>query len=373
MKIGVLNSLYPPYHRGGAEVVTSILVSDLEKLGHEVFVITTSPEKSYSENNIYYLKSKYYHLNKMPLPLRLFWQINNLFNFQKRNQVKKIINQRKPDLIITNNLMGLGLKLPRLFKKQKIKQIHIIHDIQLLHPSGLMFYQQEKIIDSPLAKKYQQLTKDLMGSPEVIICPSNWLLELHQRRGFFPVSRTKVIPNPIKTNHSVDTSNRDKNSFLAVGLVSKAKGSDILIEAFNKLPELKLTIVGDGDYLMEAKKIAHQNITFLGRLENNQIQELMLKSSALIVPSLCYENSPTVIYEAIGSKLPAIGSNLAGIAELINEYGGLLFKPGDADDLIQKIQYFTDNYERLSQDFPKKPLPPDNYAAEIISLTKNTR
>ncbi|PIT94854.1 hypothetical protein COT98_01990 [Candidatus Falkowbacteria bacterium CG10_big_fil_rev_8_21_14_0_10_39_9] len=373
MKIVILNSLYPPYHRGGAEMIASIMVSDLEKLGHEVFVISTSPQPTYSENNVYYLESKYYHLNQLPIFLRLFWQINNLFNYQQNNRVSKIIHKEKPDLIITHNLMGLGLQLPKLFKERRIKHIHIIHDIQLLHPSGLMFYQHEGIINSFFARQYQQLTRKLMGSPDVVICPSEWLLKLHIKNNFFSKSITKTIPNPVKTNYLASHQARDKREFLAVGLVSKSKGTNTLIKAFNALPDLRLTIVGDGDYLDEAKKSAKQNITFLGRLENKKIQELMLQSSALIVPSPCYENSPTVIYEAIGSKLPIIGSNLAGIAELINHYGGLLFEPGNNTDLIQKIQYFLNNYETINQDFPKEPLPPDDYAMQIIYLAKNTR
>jgi len=372
MKIGILNSLYPPYHRGGAEIVASIMASDLEKLGHEVFVIATCPKESYTESNVYYLKSKFYNLNQIPAPLRFFWHLNNLVDYKQKNKVKRIINKEKPDLIITHNLMGLGLQLPKLFKAKKIKHFHIIHDIQLLHPSGLMFYNHEKIIDSFLAKQYQKITKKLMGSPAVVICPSQWLLTLHREKGFFSKSIKETIPNPIKNNYQTSTKERNKTAFLSVGLVSKHKGTEVLIKAFNQLPKLNLTIVGDGDYLTEAKRIANNNITFLGRLDNNKVQELMLEKSALIVSSLCYENSPTIIYEAIGSKLPVIGSNLAGIAELINHYGGLLFKPGSANDLIEKIEYFLNNYEAITSHFPQEPLPPDDYAKQIIDLTKNT-
>lgn len=373
MKIGILNSLYPPYHRGGAEIVASIMVSDLEKLGHEVFVISTSPQEYYQENNVYYLNSNYYNLNIIPTPLRLFWHINNLFNYQQKNKVKRIIDKEKPELIITHNLMGLGLQLPNLFKVKKIKHCHILHDIQLLHPSGLMFYQHENIINSFFAKQYQKITRRLMGSPDLIICPSHWLLKLHQEKGFFPKSNKKTIPNPIKNNYQSNPPQKEKKEFLAVGIVSKAKGSDTLIKAFNQLPSINLTIVGDGEYLEEAKKIANKNITFTGRLDNKEVQELMLQKSALVTPSLCYENSPTIIYEAVASKLPVIGSKLAGVEELINEYGGLLFEPGNVDDLIKQIKYFSENYDKIANHFPKKPLPPDDYAQQIIELTKNTR
>lgn len=373
MKIGILNSLYPPYHRGGAEIIASIMATDLEKLGHEVFIISTSPKEDYKENNKYYLNSQYYNLQQIPTSLRLFWHINNLFDYQQKDKIKKIINQEKPDLVITHNLMGLGLQVPRMLKDLKIKHFHVIHDIQLLHPSGLMFYQQEDIINSFTAKNYQKLTRKLMDSPAAVICPSKWLLELHEKKGFFPESIKKHILNPVKTNYLPGPDSRNKKEFLSVGLVAKHKGSDTLIKAFNKLPDLKLTVVGDGDYLEEAKKIARKNIVFLGRLDNKESQELMLKASALIVASPCYENSPTIIYEAVGSKLPVIGANLAGTAELIDRYGGLSFEPNNVDDLISKVEYFLNNYDELNKNFPKEPLPPDNYAEQIIELYKNTR
>lgn len=368
MKIGVINNLYPPFNRGGAEIIAQIMVNDLEKLGHEVFVISTSPKAQYQENNVYYLPSKYYNLYKMPLFLRLFWQINNLVDIQRRQRVKEIIEAEKPELIITNNLMGLGLSLPGLFRSKKIKHLHVLHDIQLLHPSGLMFYQKENIINSFLARNYQSLTRKLMGSPQAVISPSKWLLDLHQQKKFFSNSQLVHLPNPVKVNYELGNNDREKNSFLAVGLVAKHKGSDLLIEVFNNLPQFNLTIVGDGSYLEEAKRKAKGNIRFMGRLDNDTVKKLMLQASALIVPSLCYENSPTVIYEAIGSKLPVIGSDLAGVAELISYYGGLLFTPGNANNLKKQIEYFVEHQAEISQHFPQNPLPPDDYAEKLLAL-----
>ena len=40
MKICIINSLYPPYHRGGAEVVVQKIVNGLLQLDHEVVLIT---------------------------------------------------------------------------------------------------------------------------------------------------------------------------------------------------------------------------------------------------------------------------------------------------------------------------------------------
>ena len=59
-------------------------------------------------------------------------------------------------------------------------------------------------------------------------------------------------------------------------------------------------IAGTGGKLKKARQLAKPNkyIKFLGWKNKEEIRDLMESSDCLIVPSLCYENSPTVIYEA---------------------------------------------------------------------------
>ena len=57
------------------------------------------------------------------------------------------------------------------------------------------------------------------------------------------------------------------------------------------------------------------------------------------------------------ANIPVITSNLGGMAELVeNERNGLLFEPGEVDDLRQKIDQFIDNpylISEFSQEMPK--------------------
>ena len=47
MKICVINNLYPPYSRGGAEIVVENQVNDFLKQGHNVFVVATRPLRDF--------------------------------------------------------------------------------------------------------------------------------------------------------------------------------------------------------------------------------------------------------------------------------------------------------------------------------------
>lgn len=359
MKIGIINNLYKPYNKGGAEKVCEKNITELEKNGHSCFIITTKPKKSSEINHepkTYYLNSNYYNLVKKSLPYRFFWQIGNIFNFGKGNKLKKILQSEKPDLIITNNLMGIGFSTFKIIKKLKIEHHHVLHDIQLIHPSGLMIFGKEKEIDSLLAKIYQEIIKKIIKSPNLIISPSNWLLQEHLKRGYFKNSINKVRPNyqstsDIKKINSQELENYKKNKttidFLFVGQLEEHKGIILLIEAFKKIKneDIKLKIIGDGSLKEKIKKTCQSDtrIEILGPKNKDEVAEEMQKADCLIVPSICYENSPTVIYEAKSFNLPIIASNLGGIPELISEKQKILLKPKNEIDLINKINFFIKN------------------------------
>ena len=74
MKIVIINNLYAPWVRGGAERIAEKTAEGLAKAGHEVFIITTAPTGSHADK-IIYLPSLFYNLEKYPLATRFFWHL----------------------------------------------------------------------------------------------------------------------------------------------------------------------------------------------------------------------------------------------------------------------------------------------------------
>jgi glycosyltransferase involved in cell wall biosynthesis len=74
----------------------------------------------------------------------------------------------------------------------------------------------------------------------------------------------------------------------------------------------------------------------------------MQNASVLIFPSIWYECAPMTILEAFACGLPVIGSNLGSTAELIDHRRtGLLFHPGDAEDLAQQVRWAFTHPEEM--------------------------
>ncbi|MDH5174737.1 MAG: glycosyltransferase, partial [Elusimicrobiota bacterium] len=89
-------------------------------------------------------------------------------------------------------------------------------------------------------------------------------------------------------------------------------------------------------------------ITFYGPFDNREISSVFSKLDVLVYPSIWYENQPIAILEALLAKIPVITSNLGGMAELVQDgVTGLLFEPGNPEDLYQKMVNMIDNPQLL--------------------------
>lgn len=65
-------------------------------------------------------------------------------------------------------------------------------------------------------------------------------------------------------------------------------------------------------------------------------------ASFLLVPSLCLEQLPTTILEAYACGVPVIASRLGALPDIVQDgVTGLLFAPGNAADLAEKIAWAT--------------------------------
>lgn len=147
---------------------------------------------------------------------------------------------------------------------------------------------------------------------------------------------------------------QERTGFLFVGRLSQEKGIDVLLSALRKLQEsdqhkIQVAVAGDGPLADEVKQSAPL-VKPLGSLKTEEVREWMSSSSALILPSVWYEGFPMVIVEAYACGLPIIASRIGALAELIEDgVTGLLFNPGDADDLANKIQWASQHPEKIKE------------------------
>jgi len=148
---------------------------------------------------------------------------------------------------------------------------------------------------------------------------------------------------------------KDDKRILFVGRLDKLKGIEFLIESLsyvkNEIPEVKLSIAGNGDFLPHLKKLVFMyglgdKITFEGHLGEDAIADMYSKSEIFVFPSLM-EGMPMVLLEAMSSGLPVIAFDIGPCVEALDggKYG-VLVKKGDIKDLSQKIIEILKNKEK---------------------------
>ena len=133
-----------------------------------------------------------------------------------------------------------------------------------------------------------------------------------------------------------------------VGRIAPVKGLRLLIAAMNaladELPDLKLTIVGDGEdrkLIEDMAKPLGNRIEFTGYLSQDEVVEALAGADIAVLPSFA-EGVPVFLMEALASGKPVIATQVAGVGELVRSgETGLLVPPGDVDSLTDAIRQLT--------------------------------
>ena len=395
MKIAIVSNLYLPYVRGGAEIGIARVVTALLAQGHTVVVISSRPFGGWKtlkpslevrgKERIYrFFPLNMYHTlqdHKYPAFVRLFWHAIDAINPLNGLMVRKIIAQEKPDVVWTQNLKGIGLTIPRFLKGLNVLHVHQVHDVQLVVPSGLILAGHEH--PSPLVGFGWQISafvnRFLFDSPQIVLSPSKFLKSFYESWGLFRHSRVIVQPNPAPKVEPIERGMRQAGPLrlLYVGQMAEHKGIRLLIESLLASDlKFELSMAGEGplaDWVQKTAK-ADKRLVYVGFVSIAQLQQLFHMADALVVPSLCYENSPTVIYEAFASGLPVVAANIGGVGELICEgENGTMFAPTDPAALIAALKRIDADKEgwrsRASQirtfisDYSM-----DRYIAKLIEL-----
>jgi glycosyltransferase involved in cell wall biosynthesis len=164
-------------------------------------------------------------------------------------------------------------------------------------------------------------------------------------RGGLPAARIIVKPNFVDFDSPAPV---PRSGFLFVGRLSAEKGIAILAAAANASAATRIRVAGTGPEAARLENV--ENIDALGAVDLQSIQTEMSRATALILPSVCYESFPRTVVEAFASRLPVIASRRGALAELVTEgVTGLLFEPGNADELAKKIQWAQEHPEQMAE------------------------
>jgi glycosyltransferase involved in cell wall biosynthesis len=152
-------------------------------------------------------------------------------------------------------------------------------------------------------------------------------------------------------------SNEDhcRQEILYTGVLIPRKGVHHLIDAFAQLAgdfaQASLVIIGLDENRTYADGLKNrveqlglkERVRFLPPMSQGELAKWMHQATVFVLPSIS-EGLGRVVFEAMASGTPVVGSRVGGIPDMIEDgVTGFLVPPGDALSLAEKIQWFLDN------------------------------
>jgi glycosyltransferase involved in cell wall biosynthesis len=345
MKVAVVHNFYQ--QAGGEDVVFRAESNLLSAQGHTVLRYTTDNRQ---------IKG----IGRFSLATRAIW------NRSVYRELRELFRRERPDIAHFHNTFPLvspaGYYAARA---EGIAVVQTLHNFRMVCPSGLLFRDGHpceecvgKLFPWPsivhacyhnshaaTAAKAGMLTLHKpLGTWTRIVGTYIALSEFSRRKfieGGLPPDKIVVKPNFVEVDPGAGS--HLGGYALFVGRLSPEKGVETIIDTWNTMKNhVPLKIVGEGplDNQLRARAADRSQVQFLGIQPASRVRELMRDAWVLIVPSRWYEGLPLVVLEAFAAGLPVIASDLGNLSALVDhERTGLLFRPGDPNDLRQKLAW----------------------------------
>lgn len=157
---------------------------------------------------------------------------------------------------------------------------------------------------------------------------------------FYRRSDYKIIYPPIdimKFSHRLTAISNKQDYYLAGGRLVAAKNFDLIIKACKKL-NVNLKIFGTGIEEKRLKKLANNNVKFLGKVTDRELVVLYQNAKAFIVAQRDEDFGITPV-EAASAGIPTIAYQGGGYLEtVIDAQTGVFFNELTVDSLVKAIK-----------------------------------
>jgi glycosyltransferase involved in cell wall biosynthesis len=143
---------------------------------------------------------------------------------------------------------------------------------------------------------------------------------------------------------------RDEKILMFVGRLHPVKRLDLLLRAVQQLDQkYKLFIVGTGTLENELKEMAEflgvaDRVLFTGAVPYSEVPKFMNLADLMVMTS-SIEGQPRVLIEAMSCGTPAVGTNVFGIRDTIEEEVTGYLASDDPSDIAEKISKALENEE----------------------------
>ncbi|CAM5306260.1 D-inositol 3-phosphate glycosyltransferase OS=Leifsonia shinshuensis OX=150026 GN=F1C12_03395 PE=4 SV=1 [Leifsonia shinshuensis] len=332
---------FPPDVNGAARFAERLAAGLVER-GHDLHIVAPSASRRHGT-----WIEEHEGLKMTAHRLRSWrWYPHDWLRFalpwMSKANARRVLDEVKPDVVHIQSHIVVGRGLAYEAEKRGIRVIATNHVMP------------ENMIEFTLLPKFLQKTfisiawRDARKSfdrAEAVTTPTRKAAQFLERatglRGVHAISCGIDAHN-----YTPDFTPRTGNRILFVGRVTGEKQIDVLLNAIKLLPEsldAQLEIVGGGDQFRNLQTLAEtlgiaNRVKFLGYVTDEELRQAYTRATVFAMPSIA-ELQSIATMEAMASALPVVAADAMALPHLVHDgENGHLFRPGDAQDLADKLE-----------------------------------
>jgi glycosyltransferase involved in cell wall biosynthesis len=161
----------------------------------------------------------------------------------------------------------------------------------------------------------------------------------------------EVIYPPVDVDFYRPASGRE-DYYVTVSRLMAYKGVDLLLEAFARMPQRRLVVIGDGPEYRGLKARAGANIQFTGWLPATELRSQVQRARAFLFAAV--EDFGIAPVEALACGTPVVALRKGGAAETLvglegEDPTGVFFDQQSAEALVRALNDFEAQSGRISE------------------------
>ena len=375
MRIGLFTDTYFPQVSG---VATSIrtLKTELEKLGHTVFIFTTTDKDV----------NRYEDWQIIRIPSVPFFAFKDRrIAYRGFSTALEIARQYQLDIIHTQTEFSLGLLGVWIAKELRIPVVHTYHT----QYEDYVRYIAKGMVIRPSMVKY--IVRGFMSDLDGVICPSEIVYDLLMK--YKVKVEKRVIPTGIELakferpeitaeniadlREKLGISNQE-TMLLSLSRISYEKNIQAVLAALPAVleenPDVKLVVAGDGPYLSDLKSQAKRlNITdaviFTGMIEPSETA-LYYKAADFFISASTSETQGLTYLESLASGTPIIAHGNPYLDNVINDkmFGTLYYEERDLAGAILEAVIATPDLDEKSLAAKLYEISAENFGRRVYEF-----
>ncbi len=311
----------------------------------------------------------------------------NWFNFANRDprlprELMRLLTELRPDIVHFHHYAVLGVEAFEIVRRTlpAARIVLTLHEfLAICHHFGQMVTRPDlhlcrRATDARCAACFPDIppgdfflrrryVQGFFERVDQFVAPSAFLAERYVQWGA-PAGRMAVLENVLPAAPRPAAS-RPRGEALLVGFfgqISKLKGIAVLLGAAEALAAegctgVNFAVFGDASaqpevFRTEVEKrlaAAGANVSFYGAYEQGEVDALMARVDAVLMPSIWWENAPLVIEEALRARRPILCSDIGGMAEKVRDgIDGFHFRAGSSLALAELLKRLAADRELLA-------------------------